>query len=147
MKRIKVSDNFFLDEFVPKSAITQLGDRARFLVCPEIFEAAQFIRDHINRPMVINDWATGGPYQNRGWRSLYSRVGSKASWHKLGRAFDFDIPGMSIDQTFNEVIHISEELYNIGLRRIESKAFTPSWIHLDMAGNERQGKRLRVFQP
>ena len=81
--------------------------------------------------MRINNWNSGGTFQNRGWRPQNSKVGAKKSLHKLGKAIDFDSPGTPMKELFVKVWDARFWIVeNTAFRIIESFDFTPGWIHL-----------------
>ncbi len=58
MERIKVAENFYLDEFIPRHLYVRYHHKPHILlnlILPEVFEIAQKLRDKYG-PMYINDW-------------------------------------------------------------------------------------------
>lgn len=137
---MKINKYFDIREFIPESEynkIMKLSEDDRLnafykLVNPKIIEIATYIRELFGKPMVINNWHTGGTYSLRGWRPANTKIGAKKSMHKKGKAFDFDIKGLSDDVVKDTIIKHEKELYKIGVRRMESREDAGTWCHLDI---------------
>lgn len=129
---MKVSENFVIQEFVPKAIFDTWGDRSRWFVDPRVFVVAQAMRMHFGRSMTINNWHTGGSLSNRGFRAPGSTVGGQLSQHRFGRAFDFNIPGMTAKEVYDEIRRHERKFMDLGLTTLEDVAFTPTWVHCDV---------------
>jgi len=145
MNRQKLSHNFFLDEFVTKRAYLTFGSRANLLFDPRLVEISQFIRNRLGSAVYLNNWYHGGPLQYRGWRPPFTTVGSKRSFHKLGRAIDMSSPKYSPKEILEIVRRNEAKLMSLGLSRVEHIDHTPTWIHMDLA--ETGLDYIRVFKP
>ena len=132
MKRIKISDNFYLDEFVPPDIYNERGQKTIALIDHRIILAAQFLRETIDKPMIINNWWNGGKFTKRGLRNWNETVGARWSQHKYGRAFDFHVIGMTPSQVHAIIMQNEEMLINHQLITvIEDLRDTPTWVHCD----------------
>jgi|694.fasta_scaffold18667_2 hypothetical protein len=132
MNRFKVSENFFLDEFVPPDIYNERGQRAIQLIDIRVFMAAQFLRDTIGKPMVVNNWWNGGKFTQRGLRRHDSKTGARWSQHKYGRGFDFHVSNMTVSEVHAIIMQHEEMLINRQwITVIEDKRDTPTWVHCD----------------
>lgn len=132
MTRIQLTDNFYLDEFVPKEIFNQWGDKARYFIDPKIPVLMQAVRDHFGKSMTINNWYHAGQFNNRGFRHPHSETGGALSQHKMGRATDSNVEGLTSDEVAKEIIKEFKKFKPYGLTTIENPAFTKGWTHLDI---------------
>jgi hypothetical protein len=128
---MKISPNFVLQEFVPKPIFDQYGDKAIWFIDFRIVEGAEWIRSLFNAPVTINNWHTGGPFQNRGFRPPATTVGAHLSQHKFGRAIDINVKGFTAEQVHDYLIEHQDETVKYWTT-IEAKEDTPGWTHLDV---------------
>ena len=144
MTRIKISKDFYIDEFVPKSIYDAFGAKARWYINPTTVEIAQFVRDHFGKAVTINNWATGGQYQERGYRVPSTTNGAKYSQHKLGNAVDFSIAGMTSKQIYDYIMAHEELFIQVGVTTMENVEYTKTWNHLDARNTGDESKILIV---
>jgi hypothetical protein len=121
-QRIKLSDNFHLDEFVPREFYVNLERQVNI---------TQFIRTRTGLPVTVNNWWGGGRLQERGLRMPNSTVGGALSQHRLMNAGDISIGNWTGKQMYDFVVENARALFNLGVRRIETHTLTPTWLHLD----------------
>jgi hypothetical protein len=149
---MKISENFKMQEFLTpedyKKIIATKEPIVEFfnLIDKKIVDAAEFIRESTNKPMIINTWDSGGQFSLRGLRPLNCKIGAKQSMHKKGKAFDFNVIGLSDNEVKQWVISNEKKLYDLGIRRMESKEFSPSWCHLDLKETKIKNK-IVIFNP
>jgi len=149
MKRIKLTDNFYLDEFIDPVTYNKFGGRSVMFMRREIILATQWLRSTTGLSITVNNWASGGAYKESGLRNFNTSTGASYSAHKFGAAADLKIG----DLTSFEMAEIIEknwgELYEIGLRRIEdpeaTKGKNRGWLHID--SYETQSKSLIIVNP
>ena len=101
INRIKISKNFYLDEF-------DSPDTKEVKIHPDLVEKLQKLRDHFKKPVIINSG-----YRTKEWNK---RVGGIASSkHMEGLAADIRVPGVSS----SEVAKVAEKIgfKGIGLYR------------------------------
>lgn len=122
MRRILVSEFFFLDEFLDKESYSNLL---------KLIQIAEFIRKDTGKPVLINNYNSGGSLGLRGFRPMNCNVGAPMSQHKFMNAIDINIGGMSNKEMFEYVKSKANNLYDLGLRRVEDISITPTWLHLD----------------
>ncbi len=75
--------------------------------------------------------------------AVYNKLigGAKNSYHIMGLAVDFDIPGLNCDDVRKQLVPHLEAL-NCRMEKLKNGA---GWIHLDMA--EVEAGRSRYFKP
>ena len=135
MKRIKVSKNFYLDEFIPRNIYRRYGAKSIWFLDPRLIQLAQGLRDFLGVPVTVNNWANGGRRQYSGYRPPRTNVGAYYSQHKFGRALDVQVNLGALDlssyEDLREVIKINYPYFKaLGLTCIEKS--TKTWLHLDM---------------
>lgn len=134
MERIKITENFYIDEFVRPDFYKKWGARSIHWIRPEVITIAQFLRDRYKIPMVINNWATGGSRKNSCLRYPIADIGAGDSLHKFGGAADPTFIGQ--DPTFYDAIRLDiiQNWHSIfaplGLTTIEQN--TKTWLHYDV---------------
>ena len=135
--RIKVSKNFYADEFLhpEETDINKIDLR--------LIEVAQWLRDALGKSITINNYATGGQYKESGLRSQTTTTGAKKSAHKEGKAIDIKVSGMTAKDVYEFCLKNSDTLYEMGIREIEDARYTPSWTHLSTRGN---WERIKIIK-
>lgn len=129
---------FKTQELVSQSLYAQLGDRAIRLFEPQILAYLDDLRVKWGKALVINNWASGGTYNQSGLRELNSKVGAVRSKHKEG--FAFDIKTSDLKEFYDFVIKTP----GLNIIRVENFKHTPTWVHVELGEN----KGLpRVFNP
>lgn len=99
--------------------------------------------------MVVNTWANCGQFSQRGLRcNMCQLVKSKnsvyLSAHCLGKAIDFNVPDMTIQQVHDLIKqNIDKFEYPIRLESIES---APTWVHIDVLANPSSNNKLTIFK-
>jgi hypothetical protein len=144
MSRIKVSDNFFLDEFIDDKTYKEEVDNGLSKIDQRLIKIAQFIRTKTGKTVVINNWIGGGKFKESGLRRHDTSTGAPLSQHKLGKAIDVKQLGMTGKLWRKFVEENAKELYDLGVRRIEDESITPSWLHIDLRPHN-LGRVIRVI--
>lgn len=134
--REKVSENFFLDEFLDPETY----QKRDYSIDVKLIGIAQFIRENTG-PVTINNWFNKGSYKESGTRRPESKTGAKKSAHKpndqgVCRAIDVKVKGMTGPGMFEWAKANKDKLYFLGVRSIEHPSLTPSWLHLSTRGEE-----------
>lgn len=132
MDRIKLTNNFSLDEFVPKLIIDKFGSKGQWYIDRRIVVLAQAIRDHFGKSMTINNWFTDGPRKESGLRLQGTKTGAEFSQHKYGRAIDFIIEGLTDDEVAADIIKNESKFIALGLTTLENANVTTGWTHADI---------------
>lgn len=125
------SKYFKVQEFINPDTYKELGDDSINLIDPDLIIIADFIREDIGIPIIINNWHLGGQYKESGLRHKDSRTGAPKSTHKLGKGMDIKIKGFFGDDWYGYVKNNAKKLYDLGLRRIEDKSIATTWCHMD----------------
>ena len=132
---MKVSTNFYLQEFVDEGTYKQWGDSSIWFVDPRIITLAQFIRERLGKPCTINNWHGGGKFQYSGFRPPKCTVGASLSQHRFGRGIDLKVSGMESNGApeLRQDIENNYSIYRkVGLTTIEDGNYAPSWCHIDI---------------
>lgn len=160
MKRIPVSKNFFLDEYIDPHTYMTKADHGLSLMDPNIFKIVQKLRDLKGSAIDINNWwAQLNKYDNNalkfhtlmdadrsvyvwsGYRSPLCHIGAKNGAHQQGRAAD---PKGDQKLYYKLVKDNAKEFYSLGLRRMEDISITPGWLHVDTWERNTQPNSIRV---
>jgi len=128
--RIKVSNNFYLDEFINPETYQKFEASSQRYIRPEVIKIAQFLREYLETPITINNWFDGGQYKESGLRDFNTSTGAKYSAHKFGAAIDVKT-SLKPSELVKKIIDNEEMFMLTGLTRIEDTKFTSSWVHLD----------------
>jgi hypothetical protein len=137
MNRIQCTKSFYQDEFIFPNGDFQKVD-------PKIVLIAQWVRDTIDKPVTINNYATGGKYKESGLRDINTKTGAKKSAHKEGKAIDIKVKGMTAKEVYEFCLKHSDTLYAMGVREIEDQRYTSTWCHLSTRGN---WERIKIIKP
>ena len=136
MKRIKVSDNFCLDEFINPTTYNKFGAKSQRYIRPELIRIAQTLREFTGLPITINNWATGGAYKESGLRDFNTSTGAGYSAHKFGAGMDLKIGKLTSHEMAQIIIDNWDIFKELGLTRIENPDFTKGknrdWLHIDV---------------
>lgn len=131
MNRLRISRNFWLDEFICPEIYGRFGHASRWFLRLEIVEICQYIRTQTGKAIIVNNWYTGGPYEQSGLRPLTGDVGAEHSLHRYGCAADIKVADMTPFQVKEFIQAHWPQLQQIGLTTIENIKHTPTWTHLD----------------
>lgn len=141
MKRINLTPNLFLDEYIPKDLYLKFIDRPHILIGlldHRLVEADQKLRT-VFGSVTINNWYTGGDRNWSGIRTLETTLFSFTSQHAHGRASDKLFSNAKAEEVRQYIrLHWRE----LGITCIEDNV---SWVHSDvryLTGNE-----LLIVQP
>lgn len=135
-KRILISSNFYLDEFVPEDIYSRFGKQSIIFVAKERIMRAEELRK-IYGPVIINNWAwtATDPLQDSGYRVPSCPIGAVYSQHKLNCADDlhfvkFNGQGKpAYDQIREDIKKDPAKFLAIGITTIEEGTW--SWLHAD----------------
>jgi hypothetical protein len=131
MQRIKITDNFFLDEFVHPNIYNRFKGNSRLYVNPSLIELVQLIREKYGEPININTWARGGSRINSGVRDYFKPLGKlNRSRHYYGLCAD--LTTADIKKLQKHVDDNKDYYYEFGLRVIEDFRYTRSWCHISV---------------
>ena len=117
-------------EIVDKDTFIMLGNQVWMLFHPEALISLDNIRAWFDRPVIVNNWASGGDLQFRGFRPSDCTVGAKFSQHRLGNAFDLDVQGIAADEVRKVILDNKDN--DIRFQYITCLETDISWVHFDM---------------
>ena len=136
--RIKVSNNFYLDEFVDPITYKKFNGQSIWFLDNRLIKIAQFLRELTDRPITINNWINNGTFKASGFRRPSTRVGGYLSQHKFGKAIDVKVSGIPSADVLNIIMTNWPKFKELGLTTVEDIAFTTSWNHLDIRHTDKE---------
>lgn len=131
---MKISSNFFVQDFVPKIVFTQFGDNAIWFVSDFQITYAEFLVRRWGKKIIINNWKDGGVLENRGTRTSDTLVGGKMSQHKFKSALDINVEGISPEEIDRDIKSNFILYSGAGLTTIEDIVFTTGKVQDDLMG-------------
>lgn len=149
MERKKLTDNYFLDEFVDPHTYLNEPDSGLSKIDIRVVGCVQLLRRLYNKPIQVNNWwsyyfanmnqkdaakiiseiENGSLSKWSGYRSVRCTIGAPQSAHKLGKAAD---PKGNEKELMAIVENNAAEFYKLGLRRLEDIRITKGWLHMDV---------------
>lgn len=132
--------HFTHEELAPPELAAKGREYVSGLFKPHALAGLEALREAYGKPIGINNWATGGNRKNCGYRVRSCSVGAALSPHKAGMAFDLHASDIEDLRAF-VLAHGAE----FGIRRVEHKDESPTWVHIDFKEHDRPG--IRVFHP
>ena len=140
---------FSLRELVDQKTYEKYGSFAWNFFDDRLLETLVFIREYVLKvPMTVNDWMTGGRFQERGLRHnmsaevwKYTKDGKQTmTAHGTGKGVDFDAKGMTAAEVRRTIQAAANRLpYPI---RLEDNV---SWVHLDVYNDDEKNK-VKLFR-
>jgi hypothetical protein len=147
---MKASEHFEIHEFVDPVTFAELGDKSIEKVDKKLPPIAELLRAKTGKPVIINNWHSGGQYHESGTRRDDTATGAKKSAHKMKpicEAIDCKVVGMTAAEVHAVVLANEEEFYDAGVRQMEDLSFTPTWTHLATRGADRADKKIVIIKP
>ena len=127
--------HFKPQEFLPPNVYSLM------VMDPRILWTLDALRAFFGRPLTINNWHSGGQFQQRGFRNDPG-TGAPLSQHRFGRACDFDIYGTPASK-FRELAKAGTLYHELTyITRIEENT---NWCHIDCAAVP--GTEIIFFKP
>ena len=132
---------FGIKELVCPHVYERWGERAWQFLDERLLANLEFIREGIGKPIVVNNWAQGGQYSQRGLRCnccilVIEKTDLRKvylSQHIFGKAVDFNVVGMDAESVRKWIkAHAKELPYPC---RLEENV---SWVHLDVMNNTKE---------
>lgn len=127
-----MSKHFEIHQLVPANVFARFAERSWWFIDPKLVAVLDALRDDLGVPVVINDWYTGGRFQNSGFRAPNTTVGAAMSQHRFGRAADVKALAMKPDAVLRALNLNKEKYLALGLTTIENLEHTPTWLHIDV---------------
>jgi len=143
----QLKNYFDIKELVCRHTFTVFGETSWQFFDRDFLEMLLILRrDVIKVPMAVNNWATGGPLSQRGFRcNICQLVKDKTlenhiylTSHANGAAIDFDAKNMTSEQT-RQLIKKNANLLPVNVR-CEAGV---SWVHIDIYDN---GQKYSEFK-
>ncbi len=128
MNRIKLTNNLWLDEYIPRELYLKFKDKPHILIGlldRRLVMADQMLRD-VFGSVTINNWFVGGERNWSGIRTPDSPYYSETSQHSWGRASDKLFKNVTAQEVREYIKGMYEEL---GITCIEENV---SWVHSDV---------------
>jgi len=139
--------NFNIEEFVPPHVFKQFGASSTWFLQKAHVDSIQWLRTRLGVQLIINNWAQGGQFKNRGLRTPESQLYKPYSQHSFGNASDQHSPEMSVQEMYKWVLDNQDEvLAKTSIRAVEDIADTPTWLHLDSRYTP-NAKSLLIVKP
>ena len=140
------SKYFKIQELVSPQTFEKFGEGAWIFISPKWITILDTIREHFGKPVIINNWHTGGQFKNRGLRVPGCGVGKETSQHYQTplQCSDFNVSGVSDIEVKKAIMKDWEKFYKLGVRRMESHIDAPTWCHLDC--KETNQKTIILFR-
>ena len=126
-KRVKLTENFYLDEYIPKDLYLKWEKKSHILIGlldKKLVTADQILRYKFGSAL-INTWWNGGDRHWSGIRTPDSKYYSDGSQHTYGNASDKIFLKTPIEDIRD---YIKERWFEIGISCIEKNV---SWLHSD----------------
>jgi len=140
MERIRLTNNLFLDEYIPEALYREYEGKESELIKmidQKLIQSDQKLRD-IFGPVTINNWWMGGMRNWSGLRTSDSPYYLPTSMHSVGKASDKLFKNYDSEEVQEWIkIHWIE----IGITRMEIGV---SWVHTDVKNTD--GKYLITFK-
>ncbi len=137
---MKVSKNFSLQEFVSALIFDRYEEKALWFIDPRIIESAQALRDNLDVPLTINNWAYGGDRYMSGLRTQEMSIYRPFSQHSFGRAVDIISPEITAEKMRKHILQ-NQDLYP----HITTLEGNVTWLHMDCRNRTEEG--IQVFLP
>jgi len=142
MKRIQLTKNFYLDEYIPEAIYRAYQSRPHLLIGmldKQQVESDQMLRDHLG-PVTINNWWTGDNRDQSGIRVPGQSYYSITSGHSFGHASDKIFKDVSAEYARE---FIKKNWQSLGITEIE---LGTSWVHSGNRWYPNQ-KELIMYEP
>lgn len=129
-----IKEYFNIKELVCKHVYNKWKERAWQFLDDRLLENLLFIRQNINKPIIINNWENGKT--QRGLRCNCCKLVTDnkdkvyLSQHIFGKAVDFDVVGMSAEEVRQWIKSNQDKLPHPC--RLEKDV---NWVHLDVMNN------------
>lgn len=137
---MKITKNFYLQEFIPMDMYNEYGSRAAGVMDYRIILSAQALRDNLGIPLSINTWHSCGERYESGLRVMGMKNYRPLSQHTYGRAVDI-VSNKMPAQEMREHILQNRDKYPY-ITRMENNV---TWLHIDI--KDTQQEDIILFNP
>ena len=140
---------FSLRELVDEQTYKKYGDFAWNFFDTALLETLLYVREYVLKvPMTVNDWMTGGKFQERGLRHnlsaevwKYTKESKQTmTAHSTGKGIDFDAKGLTAEKARMMIQAAAKNLPHP--IRLEDAV---SWVHLDVY-NDGSKDKVQLFR-
>jgi hypothetical protein len=145
MSRVKVSDNFYLDEFIHPVIYKRFKGNSKLYLSQDLVNLVQAIREKYGKPIFINTWFNGGSLKNSGLRDYKNPLGSRLNRSRHYYGLCADLHAKDIKELQRHVIDNKEFYHDKGLRVVEDFNFTASWCHISVEWTGLQ--EIKIIKP
>lgn len=145
----ELSDYFDIQELVGPIEYKRDGVNCWRYLRTELLHTILVVRrDILKSPMYVNNWVSGGKYDERGFRCNLSTIVKEKtddgvlymSGHSVGAAVDFTVKGMTAESARRKIIENESILpYPIRLEK------GTSWVHIDVYDDIINNKKITLF--
>lgn len=119
---------FKLEELVSKEVFLSRGSSSLELFDENAIRTLIELRQLFGVSITINNWSWRGQFSFRGYRPWSYFTKQSFSQHSMGRAFDFDVKGLSADEAREKIYKWKKEGKLQYLTGVETGV---SWVHID----------------
>ena len=129
---------FDLREVVSKQVYERYGTACWSFFDPRLLAVVVWLRKNMGIPLVCNNWANGGKFDERGFRANCDPIVKKktmagtlyCSAHTRGQGIDLS-SGRATANEIREWIRMHREDLPYPIR-LESDKSAPTWVHIDV---------------
>lgn len=144
----QITDYFRTEELVCPHVFERFGHAALDFFDKDLLAVLLFIRQGLNRPIYVNNWAWGGDKSQRGLRcNCCALVKGKTalekpylSAHLFGKGIDFHVQGMTAEEVRQWIAQ--NAAYLPCKIRVESGV---SWVHVDVSAYGMSAAQITYF--
>lgn len=142
---MSIKDYFGIKELVCHHVYEAWGENAWQFLDDRLLDTLLVLREKIDKPIVVNNWAKGGSYSQRGLRcNVCQLVREKTDLQKVyvtahlqGKAVDFNVNGMTAEEVRRWIV--KNQILLPHPIRIENDV---TWVHLDVRNDGSHNKVL-----
>lgn len=136
---------FRIEEIVSSEVYNLRGSKSLELFDEKAIRTLIELRELFDSPITVNNWKFGGKFHNRGFRNWSYFKSPSYSQHMFGRAFDFDVRGLTAEEARQKIINWKKEGK---LQYLTSMELDVNWVHMDCRiCNRLDQNGLFLFKP
>lgn len=136
--------HFIVQELVPKEIYDRYKEDSLIFIDNRILITLDYIRDYFNVAVLVNNWHQGGLLDERCFRLWSTSTGARLSQHKLGKAVDYDVVGLTAEEVRQEILANQDSTFFKYITRME---LGTSWNHNDVKSIYEPQQRIYTFNP
>lgn len=127
---------FSIKELVSPVVYQKWGEQAWMFFKESTLRGLDNIRETYGKPIIINNWSTGGNLRQCGLRSnmddlVKSKTGLYLSAHCLAKGFDLHDKSGHNQTLWQHCYNLIQSNKSMDFKRIENFRLTPTWVHVD----------------